>query len=159
MYLWLRIKKKKKKSWEVVEMISMTENNCILKPSALPSGFLLPKLFYLQYMFVYLCSFHDIGSSCFFQMKTHTHTNNFSSWPKLLQDILISCRETTDFHLLTVQVLSLCISLKLFEAMWEPLNLANLWLCLLLATTLIHFLLRDYWLFQQWKQQALPLCV
>lgn len=105
----------------------------------------------------YVCSFYDIGNSCFFQMKTYTHKHHdFSSRPKL-EDILMCGREATVFHPLTLLVHGLCIPLRSFEALWKPSNLYNFLLCSILATTLIHFLLSVSWLWQLLKQHDLPL--
>lgn len=126
----------------------------ILQPLVPASLFLLPKLLL---HFQHVCSFLDIGISCFFQMKTHRHKHHdFSSQPKL-EDILICGREAIVFYPLTLLVLGLCIPLKSFEALWKPSNLYNFLLCSILAITLIHFLLSASWLCQLLKQQGLPL--
>lgn len=58
-------------------------------------------------------------------MSTYKHThahNDFSSQSKLLEDILINCREATVFHTWMRQILPLCISLRPFETLCKPSN-------------------------------------
>lgn len=76
-------------------------------------------------MFIYFSPFQDIGNSGFFHVNTHKHAHtpsDFSSQSKLLEDILINCREAAGSHTRMLQILPLCISFRLSATLWKPSN-------------------------------------
>lgn len=131
--VYVTYKKKKKK--EVVEMIRVTENKCILKPSA------------VLYFFCQSVSLVYVCVALFFSVMLETHVsfrwnhthNDFLSWSKLLQDTLKIVEKQQDSTYWPFSFFSFAfLSLKPCKL----LNRGNLWLCFLLAATLIHFLSR-----------------
>lgn len=116
-------------------MIRVTKNKCILKPSA------------VLYFFCQSVSLVYVCVALFFSVMLETHVsfrwkhthNDFLSWSKLLQDTLKIVEKQQDSTYWPFSFFSFAfLSLKPCKL----LNRGNLWLCFLLAATLIHFLSR-----------------
>lgn len=85
----------------------------------------------------------------------YTQHSHFSSWLKLLEDILSSEAKRLDPR--TLLCFPSAFPLGPLQPAGSP-NPSNLGLSWLLATTLLHFLFGASWFCQLWRQQVLPVC-